>query len=87
MTNTSRFDDSSHRDILEASAAGVIGLSTGMLPSSAMAAQPTDDKYLETAPGRLSVADQSKAAFYLVRVTQEDKQKGWTSPIWIGWSK
>ena len=29
-------------------------------------------------------ADRSKAAYYLVRVTQEDDHQGWTSPIWIG---
>ena len=28
--------------------------------------------------------DQSQPAFYLVRVTQEDKHQGWTSPIWFG---
>ncbi len=31
-----------------------------------------------------TVADPSRTAFYLVRVTQEDQHKGWTSPIWFG---
>ena len=29
-------------------------------------------------------AELDRSAFYLVRVTQADNHKGWTSPIWFG---
>ena len=28
--------------------------------------------------------DRAKSAFYLLRVTQADEHKGWSSPIWFG---
>ncbi len=41
MTNKSRIEGSSPRDFLEVSATGAIGLSTGLLTSSAKAVETT----------------------------------------------